>query len=72
MKVTDMRLQLAKRYPNGIRGKPIASMPDDQVVAIYRSLIERRDPLIGKNTTPKKLRINPPMKWEQIKMELDI
>lgn len=48
MKVTDMRLQLAKRYPNGIRGKPIASMPDDQVVAIYRSLIERKDPLIGK------------------------
>jgi len=73
MNVIDMRLQLMKRYPSGkIRGTPIADMPDDRVIAIYRSLIDRKDPLIGKNTVPKKLRINPPIKWEQLKMELDV
>ena len=72
MKVVDMRLQLMKRYPSGyIRGTPIASMSNERVIAIYRSLIDRKDPLIGKNTVPKKLRINPPLKYEQLKMELD-
>ena len=72
MNVTDMRLQLMKRYPSGkIRGAPIADMSNERVIAIYRTLIDRKDPLIGKNTVPKKLRINPPVKWEQLKMELD-
>lgn len=63
MKVIDMRMQLCKRYPNGIRGKPITDMPEDQVIAIYRSVIERE--------SHEQIKLTPTMNYEQMKMELD-
>ena len=70
MKQIDMRMALKNRYGPIIRGQHVDTMPDDQVTAIYHSLIERKDPQINQSPVPKKMRINPPMKWEQTKMEI--
>lgn len=70
MKQVDMRMALKQRFGAIIRGQHIDSMSDERVVAIYHSLIERKDPQINQSPIPKKLRINPPIKWEQTKMEI--
>lgn len=70
MKQIDMRMALKKRYGAIIRGQHVDSMSDERVVAIYHSLIERKDPQINQSSVPKTMRINPPLKWEQTKMEI--
>ena len=52
MTVENMRLQLIQRYSKTIRNQRVDLMPDEQVIAIYYSLIERKDPKIGKPKTP--------------------
>lgn len=70
MRVNDMRIALKTRYSPVIRGQRVDDMSEGQVTAIYHSLIERKDPLINKSPVPRKLRINEPVKYEQMKMEL--
>lgn len=53
MTVNDMRAQLIQRYSQTIHGQRVEFMPDDQVIAIYYSLIERKDPKIGKPKKPE-------------------
>lgn len=51
MTVENMRSQLIQRYSKTIRNQRVDLMPDEQVIAIYHSLIERKDPKIGKPKT---------------------
>ena len=53
MTISDMRAQLIQRYSPTIHGQRVDYMPDDQVIAIYYSLIERKDPKIGKPKKPE-------------------
>ena len=52
MTVENMRSQLIQRYSKTIRNQRVDLMPDEQVIAIYHSLIERKDPKIGKPKAP--------------------
>ena len=72
MNVTDMRAALKQRYGDTIRNRHVDYMPDGQVMAIYHSLIDRKDPFIGKerNTVPKKRRLHEPIVYEQTRMEI--
>ena len=69
MNVTDMRDALKKRYSPVIRGRNVDVMPEEQVIAIYRSLIERKD-LDNPRKIPKSKRLHEPIKYEQLKMEI--
>lgn len=69
MTVNDMRRILMDRYSSTIRKQRVDRMPDSQVVAIYRSLVERKD-LPSKNSRlPKKRRLHEPEQYEQLRME---
>lgn len=64
MTVTEMRNALKQRYGDTIRGTRVDWMPEDQVVAIYRSLVNRKDPFINKP------RGKSTYKYEQLRMEI--
>lgn len=72
MTVNNMRDALKKRYSPVIQGKNVDTMPEKQVIAIYRSLIERKDPLISNpnRKIPKKMRLHEPVRYEQLRMEI--
>ena len=70
MTVNDMRRALKARYSPVIRNQPVDNMPEGQVIAIYRSLVERKDTAIVKPRIPKKMRLHEPVKYEQMQMEL--
>ena len=70
MTVNDMRMALKERYSPVIRNQPVDTMPEGQVIAIYRSLVERKDTAIVKPRIPKKMRLHEPVKYEQMRMEL--
>ena len=70
MQSIDMRNALKSRYGPVIRGVRVDNMSDEQVSAIYHSLIERKDPMINQSPVPRNMRINKPIKYEQLKMEL--
>ena len=70
MNVTDMREILKSRYSPVIRNQSVDCMPDNQVIAIYRSLINRRDPELCKQPVPKKQRLHEPVRYEQLRMEI--
>jgi len=73
MTVNAMRDTLIKRYSPVIRNQRVDRMPDSQVVAIYRSLINRGDSaVIGRPGIPKRSRLHEPVRYEQIEMELNI
>lgn len=65
MSVTDMREALINMYSDTIRGRKVAWMPDSQVIAIYHSLIDRKDRHI-EHPRPR----DPP-KGEQMRMEFE-
>ena len=72
MTVTAMRETLIKRYSPVIRGQRVDRMPEQQVVAIYHSLINRRDPILQCGPgIPKKSRLHRPEKSEQLEMEFE-
>ena len=69
MNVTDMRMLLMERYSGTIRGQRVDQMPDRQVIAIYRSLVDRKDPGIQRPGNPKRSRLHEPVRYEQMRME---
>lgn len=72
MTVTAMREQIIHRYSPVIRGQRVDRMPDGQVVAIYRSLLRRRDPeLTCGPGIPKKSRLHQRERFEQLEMDLN-
>ena len=70
MTINNMRQILINRFSPVIRGQLVEDMPDPQVVAIYRSLVERKDPILDNRRIPKKRRLHDPVKYEQIRMEI--
>lgn len=70
MTVTDMREALKRRYSPVIRNQSVDYMPENQVIAIYHSLIERKDAEVTERKVPKKMRLHEPMKYEQMRMEI--
>ena len=70
MTVAAMREALISRYSPVIRKQRVDRMPDSQVIAIYHSLIDRKDPEICGPGVPKKSRLHKPERYEQIRMEL--
>lgn len=70
MTVNEMREALIDRYYATIRGQRVEWMPESQVVAIYHSLIERKDLNSGKTRISKKQRLFEPVKYEQIRMDI--
>ena len=70
MTVNDMREALKKRYSPVIRNQSVDYMPENQVIAIYRSLIERKDPEVNGTKISKRNRLHEPIKYEQLKMEI--
>lgn len=70
MTVNEMRDALINRYSATIRGQRVEWMPESQVVAIYHSLVERKDLDSGKTRIPKKQRLFEPVKYEQIRMDI--
>lgn len=70
MRVNEMREALKSRYSPVIRNQSVDYMPESQVIAIYHSMIERRDPDINGVKVPKKNRLNEPIKYEQMRMEI--
>ena len=70
MNVADMRETLKRRYSPVIRNQSVDFMPEEQVIAIYNSLIERRDPELCKSPIPKTKRLHEPIKYEQLRMEI--
>lgn len=70
MTVNGMREILIRRYSPVIRGQRIDRMPDTQVLAIYRSLVDRKDPELSRTRIPKKLRLHEPEKFEQLMMDI--
>lgn len=65
MTITAMREQIIQRYSPVVRGQRVDRMPDRQVVAIYRSLVNRKD-----TPVPKRNRIHERVKFEQTEMDL--
>ena len=70
MRVNEMREAIIKRYSPVIRGCLVADMEEHQVVAIYRNMIDRGDPITKKRKIPKKYRLNEPVRYEQMRMEI--
>ena len=71
MTVTAMREQIIQRYSPVVRGRRVDRMPDRQVVAIYRSLVNRKDPIVKCGPgIPKRRRLHEPMHFEQTEMDL--
>ena len=69
MTVAGMREALINRYSPVIRNQRVDRMSDYQVIAIYHSLIERKD-LEPAHKIPKNSRIHEPVKYEQLQMEI--
>lgn len=70
MTVAAMREALIKRYSHTIRGRSVDRMPDGQVVAIYHSLLKRKDPALACGPgIPKKSRLYRPEHFEQMRMD---
>ena len=73
MTVTAMREALITRYSPVIRGQRVDRMPDAQVMAIYRSLINRKDPIVKCGPgIPKRCRLHEREKFEQLEMDLNL
>ena len=70
MNVNDMRAALKARYSEVIRNQRVDTMPENQVCAIYHSLIDRRDPGLDKTKVPKSRRLHEPIRYEQMQMEI--
>ena len=70
MRVNEMREALKSRYSPVIRNQSVDYMPESQVIAIYHSMIERRDPKVTGTNVPKRKRLHEPMKYEQMRMEI--
>lgn len=68
MTVNDMRGALKHKYGNIIRNRHIDYMPDNQVIAIYHSVIERK--VSPERKVPKTKRLHEPVKYEQMRMEI--
>ena len=70
MTVAAMREALINRYSHTIRGRSVDRMPDGQVIAIYHSLMERKDPAVTCGPgIPKKSRLHRPERYEQTRMD---
>ena len=70
MRVDEMREAIIHRYSPVVRGKLVADMENHQVVAIYKSMVDRGDSATRKRTIPKKRRIHEPVRYEQLRMEI--
>lgn len=68
MTIEGMRAVLAERYSGTIRHQRVDCMPDSQVFAIYKRL-EAKGELENRKRIPKKQRLNPPVRFEQLRME---
>jgi hypothetical protein len=70
MTINDMRDALKHRYGNMIHNRHVDYMPDNQIMAIYNSVLERKD--LNRNTKPvaKTKRLHDPVKYEQMRMEI--
>lgn len=68
MTVNDMRRTIVAKYADTIRGRRVDCMPDSQVIAIYRNLVERRA-LPGPGV-PKRRRLHEPVRCEQMRMDI--
>jgi len=69
MTIADMRAKLMERYSGTIRGQRVDRMSDRQVIAIYKSLVDRKDIGICRPGIPKRSRLHEPVRYEQIGME---
>ena len=70
MNVAAMRQALIERYSPVIRNQRVEYMPEQQVVAIYRNMIERRDPAVVEPKVSKRNRLHDPVQYEQLRMEI--
>jgi hypothetical protein len=69
MTVDGMRVALMERYSGEIRHQRVDRMPDSQVIAIYRRL-EAYGELRKRPGIPKKQRLHPPERFEQMRMDI--
>ena len=71
MTIMAMREQIIQRYSPVVRGQRVDRMPDRQVVAIYKSLMKRRDGVVKCGPgIPKRSRLHERVRFEQTEMDL--
>ena len=68
MRVDMMREAIIAQYSPVIKGRNVYDMPDCQILAIYHRMINQG--VIPKAKIPKKYRLNKPVRYEQMRMEI--